>query len=356
MAKINKLILLFFSMVFYIPLHVTAAEDSLPSVVILSTGGTIASQYDEEKGGFVPALTGDELIQAVPELNDVAKIDVENVIQVGSSDMLPENWVEIATRVNEILESSDVSGVVITHGTDTLEETAYFLDLTVKSEKPVVLVGSQRASSVPDSDGPRNLLNAVRVAASPEAEGMGAMIVMNHQINSARNATKTHTYNVETFKDFEFGMLGTVDYMGEVKFYRAPLRAQKFDITPDTKFERVEIIPHFAGADPRTIEALLGQGDIGGLVIMGTGAGNVSKGMYEGIKKAREEGVPVVLSTSAHGGQVQPIYASEGRVISTQKLGSVLGDNLSPKKARILLMLAMKKTKEPEELQEIFYK
>src|SRR5690554_2866336 len=195
MAKINKLILLFFSMVFYIPLHVTAAEDSLPSVVILSTGGTIASQYDEEKGGFVPALTGDELIQAVPELNDVAKIDVENVIQVGSSDMLPENWVEIATRVNEILESSDVSGVVIIHGTDTLEETAYFLDLTVKSEKPVVLVGSQRASSVPDSDGPRNLLNAVRVAASPEAEGMGAMIVMNHQINSARNATKTHTYN-----------------------------------------------------------------------------------------------------------------------------------------------------------------
>ena len=144
---------------------------SLPRVIILSTGGTIASQYDPEQGGLVPALTGDQLVEAVPELAELARIDVEQISNIGSPDMTPEIWLKIAIRANELLARSEVAGVVVTHGTDTLEETAYFLDLSVESTKPVIMVGAQRAPSYRDTDGPRNLLNAVRVAVSPEAIG-----------------------------------------------------------------------------------------------------------------------------------------------------------------------------------------
>ncbi len=326
---------------------------SLPHVTILSTGGTIASQYDPEKGGLVPALTGAELVAAVPGLGSVATVEVEQIANIGSPDITPEIWLKLSARANELLAQDKVSGVVVTHGTDTLEETAYFLDLTVSSDKPVVMVGAQRAPSYFDTDGPRNLLNAVSVAASPEARGMGTFVVMNGQINAAREVTKTSTISRETFRTLEFGALGVAN-VGGVKFYRSPLRRQTLKIEASTLLPRVEIISHYAGANGSVIRALLKENPPDALVIAGTGLGHVSVAMFEAIEEARLKGLPVVVSTRVYTGRLMALYAGKGRGIDFQKIGCVFADNLSPQKARVLLMLAFTKTKDPVELQEYF--
>jgi L-asparaginase len=245
---------------------------------------------------------------------------------------------------------------VITHGTDTLEETAYFLDLTVTSQKPVVVVGAQRAASSADSDGPRNLLNAVRVAIAPEAGGKGVLVVMNGQINAARDVAKTSTIEVETFKSLEFGALGVAD-PDAVRFYRTPLRRQTIPLGADARLGRVEIVMHYAGADGRLLRALLreaGKSGLDGLVIAGTGLGHVSEAMSEAIKEARDLGIPVVISTRVYTGRIIPLYAGKGKGVMLRDLGCVVADNLSPQKARILLLLALTRTKDSAELQKYF--
>ena len=328
-----------------------AAE--LPLVKVLSTGGTIASRYDPVQKGFVPALSGAQLVEAVPELSSVARLDVEAVASIGSSDMTPEIWLKLAQRANEVLADPKFAGVVITHGTDTMEETAYFLDLTVTSDKPVILVGAQRAASIKDTDGPRNLMGAVRVAVSPEAKGKGAMIVMNGEINAAREVTKTSTLDVGTFRTLEFGKLGYVEDDG-VRFYRAPTRRQTIPVTPATKLGRIEIVMHYAGADGAVIRGLLQQGGLDGLVIAGAGLGHVSGSMFDAIEQVRAKGIPVVISTRVYTGRTLPLYAAKGSGVSLVKSGCVEADNLSPQKARVLLMLALTRTKETEGLKEIF--
>ena len=320
---------------------------------ILSTGGTIASRYDPVQKGFVPALSGEQLVEAVPEISTVARLEVEAVASIGSSDMTPEIWLKLAQRANEVLADPKYSGVVITHGTDTMEETAYFLDLTVTSNKPVILVGAQRAASIKDTDGPRNLMGAVRVAVSPEAVGKGAMIVMNGEINAAREVTKTSTLDVGTFRTLEFGKLGYVEDDG-VRFYRAPTRRQTIPVGPATKLGRIEIVMHYAGADGSVIRGLLQQGGLDGLVIAGAGLGHVSGSMFDAIEQVRARGIPVVISTRVHTGRTLPLYAAKGSGVSLVKIGCVEADNLSPQKARVLLMLALTRTKETEALKTYF--
>ena len=301
-------------------------------------------------------MSGSELVEAVPELAEVAQVQVEQISNIGSADMTPDIWLKLARRANEVLSSNDVTGVVVTHGTDTLEETAYFLDLTVTSSKPVIMVGSQRAASYPDTDGPRNLLNAVRVAVSSKAVDMGTLVVMNGQINAAREVTKTSTIARETFKTLEFGALGVAD-PGGVRFYRAPLRRQTIPLAPDTALGRVEIVPHYAGANGRLLRALLNDDQpppLAGIVIAATGLGHVSASMHDAIKKARDREIPVVISTRVYTGRLMPLYAGKGKGVDLRDLGCVLPDNLSPQKARILLMVALTKTKDPEELQRYF--
>ena len=327
-----------------------AASAPLPRVVVLATGGTIASRYDAERGGLAPALTGEDLVRAVPGLEKVARVSVEQVANIGSSNMTPEIWRRLATRADALLGVPAVAGVVVTHGTDTLEETAYFLDLTVASPKPVVLVGAQRAPAYFDTDGPRNLLDAVRVAVSPEAVGKGALVVMNGQINAAREVTKTSTLNVETFRTLEFGALGVAD-LDTVRFYRAPLRRQTIPLAAEDGLGRVEIVPAYAGADGRLVRLLLEDGGLDGLVIQGLGLAHVGTRMAEAIREARERGTPVVLSTRVYTGRSVPLYEGDLRM---KELGCVLADNLSPQKARVLLMLALTKTRKPEELQAYF--
>jgi L-asparaginase len=334
----------------YVLLAQARAADALPRVVVLATGGTIASRFDPAIGALAPAATGADLVRAVPGLDKIARVDVEQVANIGSYDMTPDIWRRLSRRANELLAMNDVAGVVVTHGTDTLEETAYFLDLTVTSSKPVIVVGAQRAPSYFDSDGPRNLLNAVRVAVSPEAVDKGALVVMNGQINAAREVTKTSTIEVETFKTLEFGALGVAD-LGAVRFYRAPLRRQTIPLTDRQPLPRVEIVSQYAGADGRVISLLLQQGGVDGLVIEGFGLGHVTAGTLEAIKQARMRGIPVVLSTRVYTGRVVPLYA---RDVETQQLGCIRADNLSPQKARVLLMLALTRTTSTEELQRYF--
>jgi L-asparaginase len=329
-----------------------AATDVLPRVVVLATGGTIASRFDPAIGALAPAATGADLVRAVPGLDKIARVDVEQIANIGSYDMTPEIWRRLAKRANELLAMDSVRGVVVTHGTDTLEETAYFLDLTVTSAKPVVLVGAQRAPSYFDTDGPRNLLNAVRVAVSAEAAGKGVLVVMNGQINAAREVTKTNTMEPETFKTLEFGALGVADF-GAVRFYRAPLRRQTIPLSDEQRLGRVEIVSQYAGADGRVISLLIGDKQLDGLVIEGFGLGHVTAGTLQAIKEARSRGIPVVLSTRVYTGRIVPLYA---RDVETQQLGCIRADNLSPQKARVLLMLALTRTTAADELQAYFDK
>lgn len=323
---------------------------TLPRVVVLATGGTIASMYDPATGALRSALSGEEIVESVPGLREIARVEVEQVANVGSKDMTPDIWLALSRRANELLASPDIAGVVITHGTDTLEETAYFLDLTVTSTKPVVLVGAQRAPVYFDTDGPRNLLNAVRVAISPEAAGMGTMVVMNGRINAAREVTKTNTLEAETFQTLEFGALGVAD-MGAVRFYRAPLRRQTIPLAPGATLPRVEIVPMYAGADGRVIEMLLERGELDGLVIAGLGLAHIPEAAMNAVRNVRERGIPVVLSTRVYTGRIVPLYDNN---IALLEMGAIQADNLSPQKARVLLMTAMTQTTDTAGLREFF--
>jgi len=332
---------------------IRAIAQELPKIAVLSTGGTIASRQDPVKGGYVPVLSAEDLVVAVPAIKKIAQIQAEQISNIPSPDMTAEIWLRLAARVNELLAKPEITGIVVTHGTDTLEETAYFLDLTAVSVKPVVVVGAQRPASDPDSDGPRNLLDAVRVAITPAAAGKGVMVVMNGQISSARDVTKTNTNRVETFRGLEFGPLGVAD-AEMVRFYRAPLQHQTFGIDSATRLGRVDIVMSYAGADGFVIRSLLSEAAIQGLVIAGTGLGDVSSLMFDAIKEARERGIPVVISTRVPTGRIFPLGASKGSALALRRIGCILADDLSPQKARILLMLALTKTRDPEALQKYF--
>ena len=328
----------------------TGQPQQVPHVVVLSTGGTIASTTDRATGALKAELTGEEVVAAVPGLAELARVSVEQVAQIGSRDMTPAIWLVLAERANQLLAEPGVAGVVVTHGTDTLEETAYFLDLAVTSDKPVVVVGAQRAPTYFDTDGPRNLLDAIRVATSEEAREMGTLVVMNGQINAARDVTKTNTLDVETFRTPDFGVLGVAD-VDAVRFYRAPLRRQSIPIEPSVRLPHVAIVPMYAGADGRMIELLLEDGAIQGLVIEGLGLAHVPEAAMDAVRAVRAQEIPVVLSTRVHTGRIVPLYANN---IVLRAMGCVEADNLTAQKARVLLMLAMTKTRDPVELQSLF--
>ena len=331
----------------------SAVGQALPTVAVLSTGGTISGRHDPVKGGYVPALSADDLVAAIPAIKNVAQIQAQQISSISSNDMTPQVWLQLLSRVNEVLSQSAIAGVVVTHGTNTLEETAYFLDLTITSSKPVVLVGAQRPASDPDSDGPRNLVDAIRVAVSPEATGKGVVVVMNGQINAARDVTKTNTSQVETFRSLEFGALGVVD-VEAVRFYRSPLRRQTLTVDSRTALPRVEIVSTYAGADGRVIRSFVKDGDVDGIVVTGLGLAGIPGAVFDAVQEARAKGIPVVVSTRVPTGRVFPLSASKGSALSLKAIGCVLADNLSPQKARILLMLALTKTRDSEVVQKYF--
>ena len=328
-----------------------SAEPQLPVCQMIATGGTIAMKIDPVKNAPVPALSGEDLVAGVPELAKIAEVRVESPFNLPSGYIDPERWVAIHKLVVKALASEEVAGAMISHGTDTLEETAYFLDLTVSSEKPIVLVGAQRNASERDFDGPRNLLNAARICVSPQARGKGAMITLNNQINAAREATKTHTSDVEAFKSGDFGFLGVVDH-DRVVFARAPSRRQHIALK-DMPLPRVDIVAMYAGADGTLLRAAVAAG-AKGIVIQGLGWGNVNIPLFEAAKEAIDRGIVVVISTRVPNGRVLPVYGVVGGGKTLKEAGAVFADNLSPQKARILLMLALQNTSSAAEIQALF--
>ena len=322
------------------------AQDKLPLVKVVATGGTIANTPSGR-------LHAGEVADAIPALKKVARLEVEEVIRVGSSSITVENWLTLARRINEIFSREpEVKGLVVTHGSNTVEETGYFLSLTVKSDKPVVLTAAQRQFTTLSSDSPKNFLQAVRVAVSDDARGKGALIVTNDVINAARDVSKNISYRVETYTSRDLGALGFVDE-DRVTFYRAPIKqhttATPFDVGLLQKLPRVDIIYTYAGADGTLIDAAVTQGHAEGLVIAGFPTGSGSPAMDQAVKRVAAKGIPVVMTNRGGMGRVTDTRAGEARPL-------IWGDNLTPQKARILLMLALTTTKDSAELQRIFQK
>ena len=292
-------------------------------------------------------LTGKELIERIPEVQQFARVSVE------SDEFLPydspQQLKDLALKIDARLKDPDIAGVVFTHGTNTIEETAYFLNLTVKHDKPVVIVGAQRPFSTLSSDAPLNLLNAIRVASDPSARGKGVLVVLNDEINAARDVTKTNTYRVETFQARELGILGYAD-PDRIMFYRAPTRRHttqsQFDLAQISEFPKVSILYGHAGDDGDLAKAAVAAG-AKGLVIAGTGAGHTQNARK--VLKELHDATGVVVVRSARVGA--------GRVIredNWQEPGFVAADNLNPQKARILLQLALTRTMKPDEIQRLF--
>lgn len=327
----------------------------LPNVKILATGGTIAGSgaTSTTTVGYTAAVAPvDALINNVPELKKVANVSGEQISQIASENMTTEVWLKLAKRVNQLLAQDDVDGIVITHGTDTLEETAYFLNLVVKSDKPVVLVGSMRPPTAMSADGMLNLYRSTILAGSKEAIGKGVLVMLNDTIHSGRDVTKTITDRVDTFRAPEIGPLGF--FTGDQPvFYREPLRKHTketvFDITYLNTLPRVDIVYHYAGNTGAAVEAFVTAG-AKGIVHAGTGNGSIGKLEYPAIEAAQKQGVVIVRSARVGNG----IIARNGEA-NDDKYNFVASDNLNPQKARILLMLALTKTDNPQVIQNMFW-
>jgi L-asparaginase len=330
----------------------TQRASAKPNIVILATGGTIAgaAATGTQSGYTSGAVTIDAMLTAVPSIKDLAEIKGEQVASVGSQDMSFDIMLKLANRINEVL-ASNVDGVVITHGTDTMEETAYFLNLTVKSDKPVVMVGSMRPSTAVSADGPLNLYNAVAVASDPRAKGRGVLVVMNDWIHAAHSLTKTSTTDVQTFMSPLRGLVGVTAY-GKNDFYTNPVwkhtTASEFDIKGVTKLPRVDILMAYADMPPDLITASVNSG-AKGIVIAGVGNGNMNKASVDAAAQAVKKGVVVVRSSRVPMGQV-------GRNVEVKddELGFIASDELNPQKSRILLTLALLKPHTPADIQKMF--
>lgn len=331
------------------------AGQALANIVILATGGTIAGSGATStttvgyKAATVPVQA---LIDAVPELKKIAAVRGEQVFQIASQNMTNDYWLKLAKRVNELVQQPDVAGIVVTHGTDTLEETAYFLDLVSKTDKPVVIVGAMRPSTALSADGPINLYNAVLIARSKEAVGKGVLVCLNDQINAARDVTKTNTSTADTFKSPDLGLLGYVQG-DRVAFYRLPARKQtlnsEFEISAVDKLPNVEIAYGFANVSRIAIDAFAASG-VDGIVYAGVGDGNPSELTEQALADARAKGILIVRSARAGSGIV-----ARNNEVNDDKRDFVVSDTLNPQKARILLTVALTKTRDTKELQRIFY-
>lgn len=329
----------------------TDALSQQPLCAYIATGGTIAMKVDPDARAAVPALSGEDLLATVPAIASVARLEVDNLFNLPSDYMGPARWIALHGAIAAALARDDVCGVIVSHGTDTLEETAWFLDLTLDSQKPIVMIGAQRNASSPDFDGPRNLLNAARVCVSSDARSKGVLVVLNNQINAAREVTKTHTADVESFKSGDFGFLGTVDD-DRVVFARASLRRQFFALSGEA-LPYVEIVPMYGGADGRLLRAAVELG-AKGIVVQALGFGNVNADMFDAIVDAMTAGVVIVVSTRVPNGRVRPVYGFAGGGSTLKAAGAVFADNLSPQKARILLMLALQTSVLADKIQPLY--
>jgi L-asparaginase len=331
-----------------------AQTKQLPNIVILATGGTIAgaAATGAQSGYTSGQVTIDAMVNAVPDVKKLANIKGEQISNVGSQDMSFAIMLALAKRITELAARQDVDGIVITHGTDTMEETAYFLNLVLKTDKPVVLVGSMRPSTAISADGPLNLYNGIAVAGDPKAKGRGVLLVMNDWIQSAQNLIKVSTTAVQTFMSPIKGLIGTTAY-GVNEYYRYPTEKygakSEFSVDGVTKLPRVDIVYGCADMSADLIDASVERG-AKGIVIAGVGNGNMNKSALEACQRAAKKGVFVVRSTRVATGNV-----GRNVEVNDDELGLIASYDLNPQKSRILLSVALLKPRKPEEVQQLFY-
>lgn len=321
-----------------------------PRLCVIATGGTIAMRIDAESGGPIPALSGAQLVAAVPGLSALGPIDVEEFANIPSERMRPENWLTLAQRVRALTEAEAAEGMVILHGTDTMEETAFFLDITVPTAIPIVFTGAMRAASDPDPDGPVNILDAAIVAMHPASRGRGVLIVMNGEIHSARRGTKIDTSDVDSFESVQPPDLGRV-IRGRVAF--SATWTPHVHVPLPAALPRVDIIPMYAGVDDFALQAALERGACG-LVIAGVGAGNVNEALFQGILEALRANIPVVISSRVPYGGVRPIYAYAGGGVALVRAGAIFANDLNPQKSRVLLMAGLGAGYQVHQLAQLF--
>lgn len=323
-------------------------------IAILGTGGTIAGFIDSTiatTGYTAGAIDIDVLIKAVPQIRDLADISWEQIANIDSSNMCDEIWLRLAKKIAKLF-AEGIDGVVITHGTDTMEETAYFLNLTIKSDKPVVLVGAMRPSTAISADGPKNLYNAVALVANKEAKNKGVMVAINDKILSARGVVKTHSLNVDAFSSPDFGDLGYI-VDGKVFFYnnitKAHTKNVPFDVSKLTSLPKVDILYSYSNDGSGVAAKALFEHGTKGIVVAGSGAGSIHKNQKDVLKELLKKGLKVVVSSRVVAGCVAVSDSDE-------KLGFISAEDLNPQKARVLLMLALAKTSDPKKIQEYFLK
>jgi L-asparaginase len=342
-------------LIFVTIMALNVSAQNLPRVKILATGGTIAGAgASADRAGYkAGALPIDELLSAVPQIHKVANVTGEQIASVGSQDMSIDIWKSLAVRINEIFEKNEADAVVITHGTDTQEETSYFLDLTVHYKNAVVITGSMRPATGISADGPKNLYDAVTVAANPKSKGKGVLVCFNESIFDGRDVVKISTTKLNAFMSPNTGAVGQV-YDGKVQYYMSALRevnvGSPFKVTRESKLPRVDIVYMYADATGDLINASVSTG-AKAIVIAGVGNGNFNKALMDAVKAAIAKGVIVCRASRCLSGRV--VLEDE---INDKELGTIVSDDLNPQKARILLMLGLTVTQDKNQLQQYFFK
>ncbi|MGI8584389.1 MAG: type II asparaginase [Chitinophagaceae bacterium] len=332
-----------------------ATSQNLPRVIVLSTGGTIAGQQPNlDKTGYLPGkIPIEELLKNIPSINQKAIVQGEQIASIGSYDMSIEKWLKLTRRINDIFAKNEADGIVITHGTDTQEETAYFLSLTVKSDKPVVLTGAMRPATALSGDGPKNLYDAIIVASDVNSKGKGVLVCFNENVYDAKNVVKINTTNVNAFASPNTGSIGQV-YDGKVSYNTPSLIKNSsftpFDISKIDSLPNVEIVYAYADASNVAINAFINN-NTPGIIIAGFGNGSFNKVLLESVKTAVKKNIMVVRSSRVVSGKVTTQYIGP---FEDAKLGTIVSDKLNPQKARILLMLALTITKDKNKIQEMF--
>lgn len=320
------------------------------NILIIFTGGTFSMKIDSKTGGAIPHFHGEELVNMIPEAIDLANISIHNFGNYPGPHMTPELMFELSKIVKDNIAREDIDGIIVTHGTDTLEETAYLLDLSVRTDKPIVVIGAMRTSSEQDWDGPKNLINAIHICNNPNSVKMGVLVCLNGEINAASEVTKTHTEDVETFHSLDFGALGYVD-RERVWFNRMPRKLE--GVETDKINSNVDIIKIYAGIKEKLFK-LAADSNIDGLVVEALGVGNVPPLAFEGIKYVISNNIPVVLVSRCPAGETLDTYSYTGAGKWLKESGVIFSDYLNGQKARIKLMLALGKGYSPEELMDLF--
>ncbi|MFA7227498.1 MAG: asparaginase [Melioribacteraceae bacterium] len=322
----------------------------MKNILVVFTGGTFSMRIDEKTKSAIPFFHGEDLVKMIPQASPLANLSVFEFGNFPGPHITPELMLDLSKKINEFVDRRDVDGVIVTHGTDTLEETAYFLDLTIRTEKPIVVIGAMKTSSEPDWDGPRNLIDAIHICNNNNSRGIGVLVCLNGEINAASEVTKTHTEDVETFRSLDFGTLGFVD-RGKVIYNRLP---RKLETIPAGKINsNVDLIKVYAGMDDKFFRFSADSG-VDGVVVEAMGVGNVPPPAFEGIKYIVSKNIPVVLVSRCPAGETLDIYGYPGAGKWLKELGVIFTDFLNGQKARIKMIICLGNTTDRDELKKLF--